>query len=207
MFKTVKKVHYFTGLTITIFIGFHLFNHFISVFGIEKHLELMDSFRVIYRNPIVESVLLIAVGLQIFSGLKLFFSKRKTANNFYEKLQIWTGLYLAFFLVIHVGAVMIGRLVLNLDTNFYFGVAGLNTFPFNIFFIPYYAFAILAFFGHIAAIHASKMKHQILGISVPQQSMFILIIGVVVTLVIFYGLTDGFTGVEIPEAYDVMIGK
>jgi len=102
---------------------------------------------------------------------------------------------------------MIGRFVLDLDTNFYFGVAGLNTFPLNLFFIPYYGFAVIAFFGHISAIHYHKMKVEILGLSVGQQSKYILIIGIVTAAIILYGLTNGFTGVEIPEEYNLIIGK
>lgn len=204
---SIKKIHYISGLTITIFIGLHLFNHLISVLGAKAHIELMDVLRIFYRNIVVETILLIAVLVQIISGLKLFFSKRKLENSPYEKLQIWTGLYLAFFLVIHVGAVLTGRYLLHLDTNFYFGVAGLNTFPFNLFFIPYYCLAIIAFFGHIAAIHYQKMKNKILGFSVRQQSKLILIIGIVLTAIILFGLTNGFSGVEIPNEYNILIGK
>jgi len=203
----MKRIHYLSGLTITIFIGLHLFNHLMSVFGAEVHIELMDNLRIAYRNILVETILLTIVFVQIISGLKLFFSKRKLIENYYEKMQIWTGLYLAFFLMIHVVAVLIGRHILNLDTNFYFGVAGLNTFPFNLFFIPYYGLSILSFFGHVSSIHYQKMKMKILGLSVEQQSRLILIKGIVITVIIFYGLTNGFTGVEIPEEYNSVIGK
>lgn len=203
----VRRIHYLSGLTITVFIGFHLLNHFISIFGVEQHIEWMTIFRKVYRNPLIETILLLAVFAQIISGIKLYFSKRKIANVFFVKLQIWTGLYLAFFLLMHVSAVMIGRYVLALDTNFYFGVAGLNTFPFNLFFVPYYALAIISFFGHVAAIHSQKMKKPFAGLSPDRQSKVILYTGLALTLVILYGLTGGFTGVEIPATYDVMIGK
>jgi len=205
--KKMKRIHFISGVTITLFIGLHLINHLASIFGIEAHIDLMDKLRLVYRNIIVETILLILVVVQIISGIKLFFSKRKLTNNFYENLQIRTGLYLAFFLIIHVSAVLIGRYILQLDTNFYFGVAGLNTFPFYLFFIPYYGLAILSFFGHIASIHYQKMKKKCLGLSVEQQSKLILVIGIVLTLIIFYGLTNGFTGVVIPENYDIIIGK
>lgn len=203
----IKKLHFISGLTISIFIGLHLFNHCMSILGAEVHLAIMDKLRLVYRNIIIETILLIAVCVQIFSGLKLFYTKRKTKNNFYGKLQIWTGLYLAFFLMMHVGAVLMGRYILNLDTNFYFGVAGLNNFPFYLFFIPYYGLAILSFFGHVASIHFQKMKKEIFGLTVEQQSRFILVKGIIVTLIIFYGLTNGFSGVEIPQEYNIMIGK
>ncbi|MEE9348579.1 MAG: hypothetical protein V3U80_00875 [Flavobacteriaceae bacterium] len=203
----IKKLHYFSGITISIFVGLHLFNHFYSLFGANAHIELMDSLRVVYRNIISETILLFAVAVQIFSGIKLFLKKRKTKSDFFGKLQIWTGLYLAFFLVIHLSAVLSGRIILDLDTNFYFGVAGLNTFPLNLFFIPYYGLSIISFFGHISAVHSRKMKNKIFGLEPIKQSYGLLTIGIVITLIILYGLTNGFNGVEIPKEYDILIGK
>ena len=203
----MKRIHYFSGLIISVFVGFHLFNHFNSIFGINAHIQLMNDLRVVYRNVIIESLLLAAVAIQIITGTKLFLKKRKTAFGFFGKLQIWTGLYLAFFLIFHVGVVLFGRYYLKLDTNFYFGVAGLNTFPYNLFFIPYYGLAIISFFGHISAVHSKKMKNKILGVEPGKQSYSILFIGILLTLVIFYGLTNGFSGIEIPKEYEVLIGK
>ena len=156
----IKKIHYISGLTITIFVGLHLFNHFWSIFGEEAHIDMMNSLRPFYRNVFMETLLICVVVLHLFSGLKLFRESRKIAISNFDKLHIWTGLYLAIFLVIHVSAVFVGRTILALDTNFYFGVAGLNSFPFNLFFIPYYGLAILSFFGHIASIHHKKMKQS-----------------------------------------------
>lgn len=203
----IKKLHYFSGLIITIFISLHLFNHVYSVFGAEKHIEMMMILRYFYRHIFIESILILAVCIQIVSGVKLFITKRKNAATIFEKLQIWSGLYLAIFFVIHLSAVFAGRIILNLDTNFYFGVAGLNSFPTNLFFIPYYGLAIFSFFGHIAAIHKSKMKHSILGVSPTAQAFLILAFGLCITIAVFYGLTNHFRGVEIPTEYNVLIGK
>ena len=204
---STRKLHYLSGLTISIFVALHLFNHFISIYGANRHIEVMDTLRIVYRNIFVETILLIAVLIQIVSGLKLFKTNRKIARSSFEKLQIWTGLYLAVFFVIHVSAVFVGRLILNLDTNFYFGVAGLNSFPANLFFIPYYALAIISFFGHIASIHNKKMKQTIFGFTPIAQSLTILIIGFLFAILIFYGLTNQFNGVAIPKEYEVLIGK
>lgn len=204
---TIKKLHYISGLTITIFVALHLCNHFISVFGAQDHIEMMNTLRLFYRNLFVETILLLAVVLQIISGLKLFKTNRKLVLSKFDKLQIWTGLYLAIFFIIHLSAVLSGRLFLKLDTNFYFGVAGLNSFPFNLFFIPYYGLAILSFFGHIASIHNRKMEQSIFGLSPQKQSIIILIFGFIMTIVIFYGLTNHFHGVIIPKEYEVLIGK
>jgi len=202
-----KRIHYFSGILISLFVGLHLFNHFTSLFEASAHIEMMNDLRVVYRNVVVESLLMLAVIVQIISGIQLFRTKRKVATGFYDKLQIWTGLYLAFFLLFHVSAVFAGRFILSLDTNFYFGVAGLNTFPLNLFFIPYYTLAIISFFGHISAVHSMKMKKSILGINPAKQAFGILAIGILSSLIILYGLTNGFKGVEIPAAYDIMTGS
>ena len=204
---TIKKLHYLSGLTITIFIGLHLFNHVCSIFGADKHIEIMNSLRHFYRNIFVETILLVAVLVQIVSGLKLFQANKKTAISNFDKLHIWSGLYLAIFFIIHLSAVLGGRFVLHLDTNFYFGVAGLNSFPLNLFFIPYYGLAIFAFFGHIAAIHNRKMNRSILGLPPIGQAKAILVFGICLTILIFYGLTNHFEGVEIPKEYNILILK
>ncbi len=66
------------------------------------------------------------------------------------------------------------------------------------------ALAIISFFGHISAIHALKMKSSMLGMHPIKQSYMILIFGLVLTLIIFYGLTNGFNGVEIPREYGII---
>lgn len=204
---TVKKLHYASGLLLTVFIGIHLFNHIYSIWGIGKHVTAMETLRLFYRNIFVEAILLLAVAIQIISGVKLFVTTHAVMGSRLKKLQLWTGMYLAIFFVIHVGSVMVGRLLLNLDTNFYYGTAGLNTFPFNLFFVPYYGLATLSFFGHVASIHKQKMHYSIFGWTPKKQAIAILILGFLVTVVMFYGLTNRFQGVNIPAEYNVLIGK
>ena len=203
----MRKIHYLSGVIITIFAGLHLVNHVCSIFGADTHIEVMDSLRLFYRNIFIETILLCAVAVQIVSGLRLIRANRKTATSTFDNLHLWTGFYLAIFFVIHVSAVLAGRFLLNLDTNFYFGVAGLNTFPFNLFFIPYYSLAIISFFGHVASIHSKKMKRSFFGLTPAEQSKTILLVGVVLTILTLFGLTNQFQGVNIPAEYKVLVGK
>lgn len=93
---TIKKIHYISGLTIILFIGLHLFNHLFSLFGAEKHIELMNSLRVIYRNIFVEAILLLAVLTQIISGLSP--GLLLTAAIFYGLTNHFEGVsFLPFF--------------------------------------------------------------------------------------------------------------
>lgn len=203
----LKKIHFISGLTISVFVGLHLFNHCFSVLGADKHIEVMTALRHFYRNIIIETILLSAVAVQIYSGLKLFTIKRQTAKTFFDKLHIGTGLYLSVFFLIHLSAVLAGRHILNLDTNFYFGAAGLNSFPFNLFFIPYYLLAVVSFFGHISAIHNQRMTKNIFGFNPYKQSILFLTTGICFAIFLIYGLTNKFQGFQIPSEFNVLIGK
>ena len=131
----MKKLHQFSGIAISLFIVLHLCNHLSSVWGEAQHIELMNILRVIYRNVFVETLLLTCILIQIISGIRLFLAKRKLSLVGFAKLQVWTGLYLAFFFIIHLSAIFAGRLIFKVDTNFYFGVGGLNA-PLVLFFGP-----------------------------------------------------------------------
>lgn len=203
----LKSIHYFSGSLFFIFVIAHLTNHLFSLSSFDHHIAIMESLRLLYRNPIVETILMIVLVIQIVSGLKLFKNKRGIKKDFFENLQVLSGLYLAMFLVIHLSAVWGGRLVLKLDTNLYFGITGLNTFPHLIFFIPYYSLAIMAFFAHLAAVHDKKMKADILGLSPRKQAIGFIAVGFIILGFTLYGLTAGFKGADIPASYNVLLGK
>jgi len=203
----MKKIHFSCGVIITVFTALHLYNHLYSLFGITAHIELMSDLRVIYRTRIAESILLAAIVFQMYSGIKLLLHKKKTNLFLFDRIQILTGLYLSIFLLIHLSAVLSGRYFLNLDTNFYFGVAGLNTFPLSIFFVPYYGLAIVSIFGHLAAIHSKKMKKNIFGLTPKNQAFAIIFSGLILMLLILYGLTNKFNGVDLPKEYKILTSQ
>jgi hypothetical protein len=203
----MRTLHYASGIVLSLFIGMHLCNHAWAILGIEQHISLMENLRLVYRNIFVEVVLLAAVVLQVVSGITLVRKRKGTPKLGWDRWHIGSGLYLAFFMLFHTSAVVIGRWVLHLDTNFYFGAAGINAFPTCLFFVPYYILAIMAFFTHFAAIHRKKMERTILGISPSGQSMGILILGGIVTFLVFWGMTQWFQGVDVPAAYEILQEK
>jgi hypothetical protein len=171
----VKKTHCFSGLFLAIFVAIHLVNHLFSLFSPSEHIELMNRLRVIYRQPVVESVLLFAVIFQMLTGIKMVFNKDK--ESIAQRVQQYSGLYIALFLVIHVGAVMFGR-YLQLDTNFYFAAAGINSYPAKLFFIPYYFLAVMAVGLHLASLVYIKYNSR------PMAASLVVISAVIATLII-----------------------
>lgn len=203
----LRRIHYFSGIVLCAFIGMHLFNHVYGIMGADAHISMMIFLRMLYRNFVAETILLAACGTQIVTGIALVRRRDRAETSTFYRLQIWSGLYLSLFLMIHLGAVLAGRWALHLDTNFYFAAAGLNTFPFLLFFIPYYGLAILAITVHLAAIHSRKMQHNVLGIKPNHQALVMIAIGLLATFLILYGMTGHFRGVEIPAGYGVLVGK
>ncbi|MQA42621.1 hypothetical protein [Rugamonas aquatica] len=132
----------------------HLFNHLLAVGSVEAHIRFMEAFRAVYRNRVVEIILLLCAASQIASGLTFVRRRWRERHQGLDLLQLGSGLYLAFFLLVHVGAVLTGRMQFGLDTNFYYAAAGMHVLPYRYFFLPYYFFAVLAIAIHLArALH------------------------------------------------------
>jgi succinate dehydrogenase/fumarate reductase cytochrome b subunit len=180
----MKAIHYFSGLTIAIFVGIHLLNHALILHSTEWHITFMNAVRKVYRHPIIETILLAAVCTQIVTGIYLANNKWGSVESIFDFLHIASGLYLSLFLIVHVSAVLMGRYKLGIDTNLYFGVGYMNVSPQRYFFIPYYALAIISFFVHLACIHKTRMSKYV-ELSVAQnQSIGIIAIGIIFTILV-----------------------
>ena len=185
----IKNIHYYSGLTLAIYIGTHLLNHLLILHSEAMHVTFMRKARKVYRHPIVESVLLTAVAVQIISGIYLVTQKWTKAESWFDWVQISSGLYLSLFLTYHVRAVMLGRHKLHIDTNLYYGAGVMNMWPQKLIFIPYYSLAILSFFLHVACIHRVKMKDFVSQSAAGQQAIAIMILGCIVTFLVIFRMS------------------
>ncbi len=147
----MERLHKVSAGFIFAFICLHFANHLVGLQGQGVHQQFLEAARLVYRHPIVELVLLMAFVIQIITGIALAREIWTRKKDFIHQLQAASGAYMAFFIVVHVGAVFMGRLVFNLDTNFDFAAITL-TQPWVYFFLPYYALAIMAIFIHIGCI-------------------------------------------------------
>lgn len=152
----LRRTHRSSALILAAFLFFHLINHLMGIGGADLHIRVMSVLRTVYRFWFVEAILLTSCVVQIASGLMLAWAKR-TERQFFSRLQIVSGLYLSFFIVFHVRAVLMGRFVWNVDTDFHFAAWGVKNYPSMIFFVPYYGLSIAALFAHLASVHYSKM--------------------------------------------------
>lgn len=65
----LHKLHRLYACLIGAFISIYLFNHLLAIGVINAHISFMESFRYLYRLPVVETLLLGSVLFQICSGI------------------------------------------------------------------------------------------------------------------------------------------
>jgi succinate dehydrogenase/fumarate reductase cytochrome b subunit len=155
-----RRLHRIAAVVTGSYVLAHLANHVAALRGIEAHIVFMQAVRHISRVPAVEALLLASVAIQAGSGLRMILRRWRQGpprRLLFDRLQAWSGAYLAFFLLVHVVSVLAGRTVLKLDTNFYFAAAGLQVKPYPLFFVPYYGLAVAALFVHLAC----ALRHRL----------------------------------------------
>ncbi|WP_206486539.1 hypothetical protein [Thalassotalea sp. G2M2-11] len=190
-----------SALLIGSFILFHLINHLYILGGVQQHIEFMDTFRLVYRNVIAESILLLCVMFQLCSGLYFVWQRRGQRSGVLEKAQAISGLYLAYFFINHVGAVLYGRFGAELDTNIYYGIAGFYSEPFQFYFIPYYFFAVVALFVHLASAFNWLSRNLIQQPLRTKLAYVIILIGVFISTTLILGFCGVFNEISIPQEY------
>lgn len=199
-----QTLHRFTGIFVSFFVIAHLCNHLMAWFGIATHQQVLDALRVVYRQPLVEILLIACFTFQVYSGIKLLLKLRKKESlSTYEKLQKWSGMVFGLFIVQHISATISQRMMFHFDTNFYFASRVVLEYPFKLYFVPYYFLGIMAFALHLANVHQHKME-EIVGAK-QARSHFILILGVfvVMAIIILYIFMGGRYDIIVPPQYRV----
>ena len=195
-----RLVHRLSALALVAFASIHLANHLAGVQSIAAHLAVMNAFRKVYRFPAAEALLLLCVTIQVISGLNLVVVGWRRRRGAVPRLQAWAGLYLSFFLLVHVSAILYGRAVLHLDTNFYYAAAGFHVPPFQVFFAPYYFLGVLGLFSHIGcAAYLRAARHPVhlrrIGFILP------IGLGAAIAALIVLSLSGAFYPVNVPIEY------
>lgn len=102
---TQKNLHRFSGIIVSVFVIAHLFNHTMAWFGIATHQQILDTLRIVYKQPVLEIILIGCFLFQAYSGVSLIVRLRnKEEKTIYEKLQIYSGVVLGLFIIQHISA-------------------------------------------------------------------------------------------------------
>ncbi|WP_428656780.1 hypothetical protein [Runella sp.] len=200
----LTSIHRITGIIIAVFAFAHLFNHAMAWFGIETHREIMESLRVVYRQPFVEVLLIVCFGFQVYSGIRqVIYLRKQPSLTLNERLQLYSGVVFAYFIVQHIPAVLFQRTYFTFDTNFYFAARVVLEAPFKFYFVPYYFLGIMAFGLHVAATHRKKVASIIDKKQADLQALFIIFTTLMIALFILYVFMGGHFPIVIPREYNV----
>lgn len=146
-----RRLHRAGGCLLALYATAHLGNHLVALAGVAAHQHAMEALRLFYRHPLVEPLLLLIVLTQVASGARGAWQALHGGRPMHPvaHAQALSGLVLGSFVLIHTCAVLAGRWVLQLDTNFYFAAAGMHVPPYGWFFVPYYFAGVAALGMHL----------------------------------------------------------
>jgi succinate dehydrogenase/fumarate reductase cytochrome b subunit len=147
----IRSLHRSTGLILALFIVSHLAVNLTALVGADAHLAALASVQKVYRNRVVEPLLVAAILTQIVAGITLGIQGwRGSKSDGWAQLQLWSGLILAIFLLNHAGAALYTRYGAGLETNFWWASGTLTHEKARYWFYPYYALGVMAVFAHAA---------------------------------------------------------
>ena len=192
--RQAKLAHQRVATLLALFIMVHFATHLAALGGLATHDWVLQAGRAVYRIPVIEAALVIALALQVVIGVQLLGQIAKRARkDVWHWAQFASGCYLAYFIVMHTGAALVSRLGFGLDTNFYWAAGTLALDPIRYLFAPYYTLAVAALGAHIvAALHFRRPRRW----HAPA-----LALGPVLGIVIVLGYGGAFFAVDLPAAH------
>lgn len=153
---TVRVAHGISASAIILlFLGLHISNHLLFLFGPDTYAAFMKMARHVYRAKAAEPVL---VGLMFFQAASgLWLSRRYVGATMdrFRAFQLASGIYLAFYVIGHMDSVFIlARTYLGIDTDWAFATGapqGLIGDPWNIRLVPHYWLGVFFVLSHLSS--------------------------------------------------------
>ncbi|BCV39510.1 hypothetical protein [Shewanella algae] len=149
---SLRVAHGISSLILVVFIAAHLTNHLAANWGGTTHIQVMETLRLYYREPLVEVLLIGTFLFQIVSGLILLSKHADKASDGYRTIQLATGLLVMVFFTSHITAVIgLGRSFASVDTNWDWLVyaPGLLKDPWNVRLVVHYGLGVFALLVHL----------------------------------------------------------
>ncbi len=122
--------------------------------GLAFYNQAAGWFRLLWRTPVAEPILVSLLAIQLVSGVLLAFDASTGRSTVDHLAQITAGLFLGAFFVSHTTAVaVLGRTILDRGPDFTFASAGphgLLSSAQGAALYPYYGLAVVALLVHLA---------------------------------------------------------
>jgi hypothetical protein len=99
-----------------LFVGPHIVNHVTGFWNGPAHIEVMNAARRIYRDDVVQPILLTLIAFQILSGGALMLQRMRLPSDLLGTVQTMSGVYVGIYFLAHMTAVFVARDA-GTDTN------------------------------------------------------------------------------------------
>ncbi len=140
---------------VVIFLALHIANHLVFPAGEGTFNAVMKLFRHVYRNDILQPLVVALFLFQVGTGLFFVWRLTTAPSDRFRTFQIASGVYLAFYLLDHMDSVFIfARTYLGIDTDWAWATGaptGLVKDSWNIRLVPHYWFGAFFVLAHLAA--------------------------------------------------------
>jgi hypothetical protein len=178
------KLHRWSAAIIVAFALLHFASHLSAAFSLGLNTRVVDAVRLIYKQPPIEAMLLLALPVQIVTGLWLFHAAKDRARDRWDRLQLASGIYLSAFIAGHA----VATAILFRDINFRAASGGRPGLFGDPSFLAYYVLGPLAVFAHVACGARSLTLRRLGSGGATRLASGVLALGAVATFVISLAL-------------------
>ena len=176
-----------------LFIGPHIANHLTGFWNGPAHIEVMKAARRIYRDDIVQPMLLALIGFQILSGGTLVLQRMRMPSDLLGTVQTMSGVYVGIYLLAHMTAVFVARDA-GTDTNWSWLTRPNNSMLVSLSglrLIAHYWVGPIAIVTHVACgLRMVMLQHGVSPITGNRVALALITAGVVTSSVILLALLN-----------------
>ena len=176
-----------------LFVGPHIVNHVAGFWNGPIHIEIMNAVRRVYRDDIVQPILLALIGFQILSGTALARRRMRMPSDFLGTVQTMSGVYVGVYFLAHMTAVFAARHA-GTDTNWTWLTRPNDSMLVslsNLRLIAHYWVGPIAIFTHVACgLRMVLLQHDISPAMADRLALALITVGVVAASVILVALLN-----------------
>jgi hypothetical protein len=176
-----------------LFIGPHIVNHVTGFWNGPVHIEVMNAVRQVYRDDIVQPMLLALIGFQILSGTALVWRRMRMPSDFLGTVQTMSGVFVGIYFLAHMTAVFVARDA-GTDTNWSWLTRPNNSMLVslsNLRLIAHYWVGPIAIFTHVACgLRMVMLQHSISPARANRLALVLITAGVVASSIILLALLN-----------------
>ena len=176
-----------------LFVGPHIVNHVTGFWNGPVHIEVMNAVRRVYRDDIVQPVLLALIGFQILSGTALVRRRMRMPSDLLGTVQTMSGVFVGIYFLAHMTAVFVARDA-GTDTNWSWLTCPNNSMLVslsNLRLIAHYWVGPIAIFTHVACgLRMVMLQRDISPARANGLALALITVGVVASSIILLALLN-----------------